>query len=147
MPKMLTLPAFSFEYAYSNYASQLYGMIFTVIQSEIVSHKILEEVFARTDYDKMDKKTARNIFVCKTRQLISGYIKNNPAAFTHHHRYIGNSPEISNDQLLELIYTGRYTITEINELTGIDEDTLKQKIVSAVKNKVRQPIKNVTNNL
>ena len=147
MHKILDLPAFSFEYAYSNYASQLYGMIFTVIQSRSVSHKILEEVFTRADYNKMDKNTACNILVLKTRQLISSYIKNNPAAFKTHHRYIGNSPEISGEQLLELIYTGRYTIAEIKELTGIDENILKQQIVAAVKNKLRQPIKNVINTI
>ena len=75
MHNILDFPAVSFEYAYSNYASQLYGMIFTVMQSESVSHKILEEVFTRADYSKMDKNTARNTLVQQTRQLISSYIK------------------------------------------------------------------------
>lgn len=142
MHKILDFPALSFEYAYSNYASQLYGMIFTVIQSQAVSHKILEEVFTQTDYNELDKYTIRNTLTCKTRELINNYIINNPAQFKNNHEYILNSPEISSDQLLELIYTGRYTIAEVKELTGIDENTLKQQIVSAVKNKVRQPLKN-----
>lgn len=144
MHKILDFPVFSFEYAYSNYASQLYGMIFTVIQSQAVSHKILEEVFTQTDYNELDKNTIRNILTCKTRELINNYIKNNPAQFKNNHKYIINNPEISSEQLLELIYTGRYTIAEIKELTDIDENTLKQQIVSAIKNKVKQPLENAT---
>ncbi len=137
MDTILETPSVSFEYAYTNYASQLYGMIFHSTQSANVSYKILEEIFTQIDYSTLEKTTAFFKLVCKTRQLITAYIKNNPAQFLTNHHYITNNTEISGEQLLELVYMGRYTILDIKEMTGIDENIIKQRLVVAIKNKVK----------
>ena len=130
-------PALSFEYAYANYASQLYGMILHCILCPVVSHTILEEVFTSINYQIHDKSSVYPKLAYKARLLINSYINNNPASFKNSHHYILNNTEITGEQLLELVYTGRYSITEIKEITGIDETILRQKIVIAVKNKVK----------
>lgn len=112
-------------------------MIFHTTQSTNVANKILEEIFTQIDYNTIKKTTAFLILVNKTRQLITAYIKNNPAQFLIDHHYITNNTEISGEQLLELIYMGRYSILEIKEITGIDENILKQKLVIAIKSKVK----------
>jgi hypothetical protein len=130
-------PALSFEYAYANYASQLYGMILHCIQCPVVSHTILEEIFTSINYQIYNKSNLYPKLACKARQLISSYINTNPTAFKNNHHYILNNTEITGEQLLKLVYTGRYSITEIKEITGIDETIIRQKIVTAVKNKVK----------
>ncbi len=137
MPLISNTSALSFEYAYANYASQLYGMILYCIQCPVISHTLLEEVFNRTNYQILNKGNIYLTLARKARLLICSYIKNNPAAFKNSHHYILNSTEITGEALLELVYTGRYSISEIKEITGIAETILKQKIVAAVKNKVK----------
>ncbi len=137
MQSISNTPALSFEYAYANYASQLYGMILHCIQCPVVSHTILEEVFTSINYQILNKSNVYLKLTCKARLLINRHINNNPAAFKNNHHYILNNTEITGEQLLELVYTGRYSIIEIKEITGIDETILRQKIVAAVKNKVK----------
>ena len=129
--------ALTFEYAYANYASQLYGMILHCILCPVISHTLLEEVFTSINYQIHNKSNVYPKLACKARLLISSYINSNPAAFKNNHHYILNNTEITGEQLLELVYTGRYSITEIKEITRIDETILRQKIVTAVKNKVK----------
>jgi len=137
MQLITNTPALSFEYAYENYASQLYGMILYCIVCPVVSHTILEEVFTSINYQLHNKSSVYPQLACKARVLISNHINNNPAAFKNSHHYIFNNTEITGEQLLELVYTGRYSINEIKEITGIDETILRKKIVAAVKNNVK----------
>lgn len=110
MQSIIDPPILSFEYAYTNYAAHLYGMIFHSIQSPAISNTILEDVFTRINYRSLNISTVYRKLVCKTRQLssiISSNIKSNPAQYKNNHQYISNSPEITSEQLLKLVLFGQ----------------------------------------
>ena len=124
----------SFQSLYDKYADMIYGMIRCCVEEEPIAANLLQKIFLQLKERSLAVagEIAFKDIIVMVKTTTAEFLQQYKTPFKPH-SWLEDIANLTNEKLLQLVYFGRYSISELAVLLSISEADARKIIVTAIK--------------